>query len=168
MMSEYLDATHSLSLGILLELIYCLCTRRSPDGRDEAKISSRHSPDAIKVKTRVGLTKQPLPVPLLPLTRIEQLHHSQVEASDQPLLVPSRRPGLGHDKVRHEDPRPGLQRRDQRPQQLQAVLVRPVVEDPAEVVDVGAVHGLVLEEVVGHEGDAVGQRGGDRLSCLVL
>ena len=41
------------------------------------------------------------------------------------------------------------------PENLDTVLVRPIVEDPTEKVDIGAFDRLLREEIVGHKSDAV-------------
>ena len=58
--------------------------------------------------------------------------------------------------ILHQNPGAALQGRDQVAQDPVAVFVGPVVEDPAEEVDVGAFDRLLGHEVVGHESHAGG------------
>lgn len=45
------------------------------------------------------------------------------------------------------------------PQDLDGILIRPVVKDSAEEIDISFDDGLLRQEVVGHELDAAGQVG---------
>lgn len=58
-----------------------------------------------------------------------------------------------HARLVDHEPRPGLQGSDLVPQDLDAVLIRPVMEHCTEEVDIRAVDRLFVEEVVRHEAD---------------
>jgi len=86
------------------------------------------------------------------------------KGAPNPLLGPKRQTARFRQDIIHDhDAGAAFQGRDEIAQDADAVFVGPVVEDPAEEVDVGGVDlcGLWGQEVVGLEGDAVGEGGGD-------
>ena len=76
-----------------------------------------------------------------------------------PLLTKGQSTWRFEASLTEHDPSTWLQGRDQRSKNPDAVLVRPVVEDPAKVIDVGAVDGLLGEHVMSHEAHSVRQLG---------
>jgi hypothetical protein len=66
---------------------------------------------------------------------------------------------IRRERINNNNLRSLLQRRYQILQNLDAVLVRPVVEDSAEEIYLCTLNGLRREEVVRHESESVGQIG---------
>lgn len=82
---------------------------------------------------------------------------AEVDSPVPPLLTKGQSTWGFEASLTEHDASTGLQGRDQRSKNPDAVLVRPVVEDPAKVIDVGAVHGLLGEHVMSHEAHSVRQ-----------
>lgn len=78
----------------------------------------------------------------------------EMSVPDQLILKRAHAPRLRRRPIINHHPRALLQRRDQISQDLDAVQIRPIVKDVAEEIDIGALDGLGLEEIMRRELDA--------------
>lgn len=126
----------------------------------EINLHKAHTPlamDLFDLKPTIRLLDQFPELLLRPLFRIDHNQHGDIQLPQQPLLIPRPRVQFREHRIIDNERGSGgrgLQRRDKLAQDGDAFLIGPIVDALADEEGRGIVHGLRVEEIVAHIGDA--------------
>lgn len=126
-----------------------------PHRLDDPKQRALGLPRVLECKPGIGLLEETLPLLDGPLLAVEHGQHAQIQRREHLVVPVADLAGLRQHALVDEDLGSGLERGNEVLDELDDVLVGPVEQDGAEHVEVGAVVGLRVVEVVSDEGDAV-------------